>query len=183
VHRVLAAAGLPVERDDVPGLLVDRIGADLIEVGMHRIEKALRPSERQKRGIVDLEELLLGPVAGGRVHSVDIDAAAVPLALRRREGTNIGEQRRCARLSLGMPATQYHWAGRREGHPCLQHNTPVDALLCGSRCLVHFPPRCHFETRLSVFRKIVGFRWRRSREAVAAREQVLRRRHAGNLCP
>ena len=43
MHRVLAAAGLPVERRDMPALLVDRIGADLVEVGMHRIEKALRP--------------------------------------------------------------------------------------------------------------------------------------------
>jgi hypothetical protein len=91
-----AAAGLPVERGDVPGLLVDRIGTDLIEVGMHRIEKALRPIDRQKRGIVDLKELFLGPGAGGRVHPVDIDAATMPLALRRREGTHISEQRRCA---------------------------------------------------------------------------------------
>ena len=70
---------------------------------MHRIEKALRPIDRQKRGIVDLEELFLGPSAGGRVHPVDIDSATMPLALRRREGTHISEQRRCARLSLGTP--------------------------------------------------------------------------------
>ena len=43
VHRILAATGLPVERRDVPVLLVDRIRTDLFEVGMHRIEKALLP--------------------------------------------------------------------------------------------------------------------------------------------
>ena len=35
VHRVLAATGLPVERGDAPVLLVDRIGADFVEIGMH----------------------------------------------------------------------------------------------------------------------------------------------------
>src|SRR5215469_5662957 len=43
VHRVLTAAGLPVERCDAPILLIDRIGADIIEIGMHGIEEALRP--------------------------------------------------------------------------------------------------------------------------------------------
>src|SRR5690349_3959297 len=57
VHRVLAAAGLSVERRDAPGLLIDRIGADLVEVGMDRIEKALRAVERQERGVDDFEEL------------------------------------------------------------------------------------------------------------------------------
>ena len=35
----------------MPVLLVDRIGADLVEVGMYRIEKALRAVERQEEGL------------------------------------------------------------------------------------------------------------------------------------
>src|SRR5262245_36246911 len=80
VHRVLTAAGLPVERRDAPGLLVDRIGADLVEVGMDRIEKALRPVEYQEGGVDDFEELFVPPGARGRVYSVDVDAAAMSFA-------------------------------------------------------------------------------------------------------
>jgi hypothetical protein len=53
----------PVERCDTPVLLVERICTDLFEVGMHRIEKALRPVERQEGGVGDLEELLVAPGA------------------------------------------------------------------------------------------------------------------------
>ena len=108
VHRVLAAAGLPIERRNVPVLLVDRIGADLVEVGMHRIEKALRAVERQKGGVDDFEELLLGPDARCRVNPVDADTAAMPFALRCREGADIGEQPSAvgAGLRFGMPAAQ-----------------------------------------------------------------------------
>jgi hypothetical protein len=101
---------------------------------MHRIEKALRPVERQEGGVDDLEELFVGPGAGGRVHPVDVDAAAMPLALRRREGTNISDERRCAvgaGLRLGMPATQHCRPRRRHSRAGLQHNTPADALGCG----------------------------------------------------
>src|SRR5262249_50995655 len=83
--RVLATTGLPVERRDSPVLLVDRICTDLFEVGMHRIEKALRPVERQEGRVDDLEELLVAPGARGRVHSVDVDAATMPFALRGGE--------------------------------------------------------------------------------------------------
>jgi hypothetical protein len=55
---------------------------DLFEVGMHRIEKALRPVERQEGGVGDLEELLVAPCTRGRVHPVDVNATAVPFALR-----------------------------------------------------------------------------------------------------
>jgi hypothetical protein len=51
MHCVLAAAGLPVERRNVTALLVDPIGADLVEVGMYRIQKALRPIEVRKEGL------------------------------------------------------------------------------------------------------------------------------------
>jgi hypothetical protein len=82
VHRVLAAAGLPIERRDMPGLLIDRIGAELVEVGVYRIEKAARPVERQEGRVNDLEELFAAPGARGRVRPIDVDAAAMPFALR-----------------------------------------------------------------------------------------------------
>ena len=128
VHRVLAAAGLPIERCDMAVLLVDRIGADLVEVGMHRVEKALSPVERQERGVCDLEELLVGPRARGRVHPVDVDAAAVPLALRRRKGADISDQHGFAvgaGLRLSMPATQCRGPRRRERGSGLQHKASV----------------------------------------------------------
>src|SRR5262249_58462973 len=105
---VLATTGLPVERRDSPVLLVDRICTDLFEVGMHRIEKALRPVERQEGRVDDLEELLVAPGARGRVHSVDVDAATMPFALRGGEGANICEERRWAvgsrqRLGIASP--------------------------------------------------------------------------------
>jgi hypothetical protein len=102
---------------------------------MHRIEKALRPVERQKGGVDDLEKLFVGPGARGRVDPVDVDAAAMSFALRRRKGADIGEQRRCAAgagLSLGVPATQHCRPGRRESRPGLQHNPPVHVLFCSS---------------------------------------------------
>ena len=73
------------------GLLVDRVGADLVEVGMDRIEKALRPVERQEGRVGDFEELFVAPGTRGRVHPVDVDAAAMPFALRGRECADIGE--------------------------------------------------------------------------------------------
>jgi hypothetical protein len=90
-------------------LLVDRICTDLFEVGMHRIEKALRPVERQEGGVGDLEEMLVAPGTRGRVHPVDVDAAAMPFALRGGEGADICEQRRCAvgsRLRFGVASPQ-----------------------------------------------------------------------------
>ena len=94
----------PIERRDVPVLLVDRIGADLIEISMHRIEKALRPIERQEGGVDDLEELFVGPGAGGWVHPIDVDAATMPFALRGGKGADIGKQR--SRLRFGMSSSQ-----------------------------------------------------------------------------
>src|SRR6516225_1644329 len=132
VHRVLATTGLPVERRDTPVLLVDRICTDLLEVGMHRIEKALRPVERQEGGVDDLEELLVAPGARGRVHSVDVDTAAMPFALRGGEGADIREERRCAvgsRLRFGISSPQQRWACGGKSRPTFQHNTPVDALV------------------------------------------------------
>ena len=100
---------------------------------MYRIEKALRAVERQEGGVNDLEELFMGPNARGRVHPVDVDAAAMPFALRRREGADIGEQRRSAvnsGLRFGMPAAQYRRPCRGESRAGLQHDTPVER--CGS---------------------------------------------------
>ena len=91
MHPVLAATGLPVERRDAPVLFVDRICAYLFQVGMHRIKKALRPVERQEGGIGDLEELFVGPSARGRVHPIDVDAPAMPFALRGGEGADVGK--------------------------------------------------------------------------------------------
>jgi hypothetical protein len=125
---------LPVERRDAPGLLVDRIGADLVKVGMDRIEKALRPVERQERGVDEFDELFVGPGARGRVHPVDVDATAMPFARRGRERADIGELRRCAsgsRLRFGMSSRQYRRACRGHGGRSLKHNPPVDAPVCG----------------------------------------------------
>src|SRR6516165_5502455 len=100
---------------------------------MDRIEKALRPVERQEGGVDDLEELFVAPGARGPVHPVDVDAAAMPFALRGREGADIGEQRRCTvglRLRFGMSSAQYRRACRGESRPGLQHDTPVDAFVC-----------------------------------------------------
>jgi hypothetical protein len=66
----------------MPGLLIDRIGAELVEVGVYRIEKAARPVERQEGRVNDLEELFAAPGARGRVRPIDVDAAAMPFALR-----------------------------------------------------------------------------------------------------
>ena len=102
---------------------------------MHRIEKALRPVEREEGRVDDLEKLFVGPGTRGRIHPVDVDAAAVSFALRRCKGADISKQRRRAvgaGLSLGMPAVQHRRAGRRESRPGLEHNAPVDALICGS---------------------------------------------------
>src|SRR6516225_3880467 len=116
------------------GLLVDGIGADLIEVGMHRVDKSLSPIDREERGVDDLEQLLVGPGPRGRIDAVDVDAASMPLAIGGREGADIGEQRRCAvgsRLGLRMRCVQERPC-RGESRASLQHGTPVDALVCGS---------------------------------------------------
>src|SRR5215472_5574974 len=100
---------------------------------MDRIEKALRPVERQEGGVDDLEELFVAPGARGGVNPVDVDAAAMPFALRGREGADIGEQRRCAagsRLRFGMSSPQYRGACRGHGDRSLKHDTPVDAPVC-----------------------------------------------------
>jgi len=100
---------------------------------MDRIEKALRPVERQEGGVDDFEELFVAPDARGRVHPVDVDAAAMPFALRGRERADIGEQRRRAagsRLRFGMSSPQYRRACRGHGGGSLKHDTPVDAPAC-----------------------------------------------------
>jgi len=56
---------------------------------MQRIEKALRPVEREEGGVDDLDKLFVGPGARGRVHPVDVNAAAMPLALRCRKSADI----------------------------------------------------------------------------------------------
>ena len=102
---------------------------------MHRIEKALRPVEREEGGVDDLDKLFVGPGARGRVHPVDRDATAMSLALRCRKGTDISNERHFAvgaGLSLGMRAMQYRGPGRRQTSPGLQHNAPVDTLVYGS---------------------------------------------------
>src|SRR5436190_21005488 len=152
MHRVLAAAGLSVERGNAPGLLVDRIGADLVEVGMDRIEKALRRVERQEGGVGDFEELFVTPGARGWVHPVDVDAAAMAFALRGRECADIGEQRRRAaasRLRFGMPSPQYRRACRGHGGG-LKHDTPVDAPVCDGWCFSQFALHVASKPRFSV---------------------------------
>jgi hypothetical protein len=52
----------------------------------------------------------MSPDARGRVHPEDVDTAAMPFAVRCREGADIGEQRRSAGgsgLRFGMPDAQY----------------------------------------------------------------------------
>jgi len=72
---------------------------------MYGIEKALRPVERQKGGVDDLEELFVAPDARGRVHSIDVDAATMPFALRGGKGADIGEQRGSRLRSVCPPRT------------------------------------------------------------------------------
>jgi hypothetical protein len=59
---------------------------------MNRVEKPLLMIHGQERWIDDVRhELHMRPSTSSRVHAVDVDAVAVALTLRRREGADIGE--------------------------------------------------------------------------------------------
>jgi hypothetical protein len=79
IHRILAAAGLPVERRQPAARFVDRIGADLVEIGVDLVEKPLVIVYGEKPRIGDGDQLHMCPPARGRIHPVDVDAVAMPL--------------------------------------------------------------------------------------------------------
>jgi hypothetical protein len=74
-----SAAGLPVERRQLAARFVDCIGADLVEIGVDRVEKPLSMVDGEKRGI-DQRNLSMPPGPRGRIYPVDTDA--VPRTLR-----------------------------------------------------------------------------------------------------
>ena len=61
---------------------------------MDRVEKTLAPVKSEKRGVLEAcDELDVRPTARGRVHSVDVDALAVPVAVRRAVAADISVKR------------------------------------------------------------------------------------------
>jgi hypothetical protein len=137
---------------------------------MDCIEEALRLVEHQEGGVDDFEELFVAPDARGRVDPVDVDAAAMPFALRGRERADIGEQRHCAagsRLRFGMSSPHNRRACHGHGGRSLKHDTPIDAPVCDG-CFGHFPLLVASKRRLLVKRKIADFYRRRKREPVVA---------------
>jgi hypothetical protein len=81
-----------------------------VSLGATREPKGYTPAKTIVHGLLVLiEELLVAPGARGRVYLVDVDAAAMPLALRGGEGADIGEERCWAvgsRLCFGMSSPQ-----------------------------------------------------------------------------
>ena len=138
VDRVLAAAGLPVQRLDVPGLPVDGVGADLVEIGMHRVEHTLVSIQDEEGGVDGFEQLFVGPVARGPVDPVDVDAATMAFAIRRGECADIGEHGRC-RLRLGVrtPCAQRHGAGSGQRCASLQDRAPLELRRARCRNVCH----------------------------------------------
>jgi hypothetical protein len=54
VNRILAAAGLPVQEGDLPGILVGAEGADFAAIAMNGIEKLLFSIEGEIRRIYEI---------------------------------------------------------------------------------------------------------------------------------
>ena len=138
MYRVLAAAGLPVERGQTAARLVDRVGADFVEIGVDRIEKSLGMVDGEERRINQRHLLHLRPVARNRVDPVDVDAVAMAFAFRRSEGADIGEHRPGrsrlnrrrvrARLGAGGRSSEQRRPGCGERRSALQQHAAANAI-------------------------------------------------------
>ena len=94
VDRILAAAGPLVQEGDLAGVFVDAEGADFAAIAVNGIEKALLGIEGEIRRIDKiLQQLDMGPGAGGGVDTVDIDPLAPGIALLGGAAADIGQHR------------------------------------------------------------------------------------------
>ena len=140
MHRDFATARLQIKGCNFPGIFIDRIARYHFKVGVDRVKEPLVPIERQEGRVDDFQELFVGPGAG-RVDSVDVDAAAMPFALRGRESADIGEHRAGAvlwRLRLRKRNAEKRGPHCSERRAALQYPAPPDPLcresgICPSR--------------------------------------------------
>ena len=94
VDRILAAAGPLVQEGDLASAFVDAEGADFAAIAMNGVEKALLGIEGEIRRVDEiLQQLDMGPGAGGGVHPVDIHSLAPRIAFLGGAAADIGQHR------------------------------------------------------------------------------------------